>query len=433
MDSGNWLCTIVATTIPLALGIYWVIYSAIGADIISMALRVFVTGAVALLAVFWFDIPVTQGEARFTALLANFLVLLIVPSLMATDPIRAFRDLAKLMLMSFIGLGLARALRDRGTARMFGFAMLAGSAILTAFVLYVYAGHIGFSLPSYAELRQMKGILASKEDLSLNAIGFSAMFMYVLGLCLVRAGRWIWTLGFVVFAVAALLTGSRAPAIIVVISAIGLLVMHLTRAHSSYSRITGWFIAIALTLSVIGSASILSSREIVSLTEGRSALWGIAWDKFTERPLVGFGLESWRDDISRIPGEFSVSSGSGQIAGAYHNEFMTLLAEGGLVALLPALAIAFWLLACSHWVAFESSVPAINGYMILFGCLFLLLRSAVEVPGLFGYAQEPADYLAYIFLAVVISQLSFHEDVSRMALRSRSSIAYSRVGLRVSN
>jgi hypothetical protein len=40
----------------------------------------------------------------------------------------------------------------------------------------------------------------------------------------------------------------------------------------------------------------------------------------------------------------------------------------------------------------------------------------VEVPGLFGYANDPADYLAYCFVAVVVSRMSLHEDGRRLAL-----------------
>jgi hypothetical protein len=50
----------------------------------------------------------------------------------------------------------------------------------------------------------------------------------------------------------------------------------------------------------------------------------------------------------------------------------------------------------------------------LFACLFLLLRANVEVPGLFGYAQDPADYLAYVFMAIVVSRFSTEEDCARV-------------------
>jgi O-antigen ligase len=431
IDLASWISTAASAAIPLALGLYWLLYSGNDSQVISMALRVLITGAVAVWALIGFDAPVTRAEIRLSAMLGVFLLLLIVPSVMAMDSVRAFRDLAKLLLMCIIGLGFARALRDRRAARIFGYAMLAGSAMLTAFVIYICVEHVGLSLPTFAELRQMKGMLARKEDLSLNAIGFSAIFMYVIGLCLVRPARWAWWLGGLVFTTAALLTGSRTPGVIVLISAIVLLIVHLIRVRAVFLKAVGWSIALSLAMVAAASLSILSPREMMSLTEGRSALWRVAWDKFTEQPLVGHGLESWRDDISAVPGEFSVSAGAGQIAGGYHNEYMTLLAEGGLVVFLPALAIAFWLLRCSDWVAFRSSVPPSNGYMILFGCVLLILRAAVEVPGLFGYAQEPADYLAYIFLAVVVSQLSIHEDVRRAAIGLRSSIGCSEVRLRV--
>jgi O-antigen ligase len=427
IDIGSWLSATAATAIPLSLGLYWPLYLAGGAEATSMVIRILIIGTVGALVLVWFDAPSMRAEIHLSAMLGVFLILLIVPSLTATDPARAFRNLVKLALMCLIALGLVRALRDYRTSRNFGYAMLAGSAVLSAFVLYLYVEHVGLSVASFAQLRQMKGMLSGKEDLSLNSIGFSAIFMYVIGVCLVRPVRWIWWLGGFVFGITAFLAGSRAPGLIVAVSAIVLLILHLARSPSINLRVVGWSIAVTLALLAAASVTSAPTREIMSLTEGRSVLWKLAWDKFTERPLVGYGLESWRDDISLIPEEFSVRYGTNQIAGAYHSEYATLLAEGGLVAFLPALAIVVWLLRCSLWAAFRSSVPAVNGYMILFGCLLLLLHAVVEVPGLFGYAQDPADYLAYIFLAVVISRLSVYEDNRRIAARLRPSALHSAI------
>jgi O-antigen ligase len=421
IQAESWLSMAAAAAIPLALGVYWPIYP-INPEPITMALRVIITGAVAAMVIAWFNAPVTRAEGRFGGLFAVLLILLIVPSLTATDPIRALHDLAKLVLICVIGFGMARALRDVRTAQVFGYAMLAGTFMLTGMIFYVYVKHMGFSLPTYLELRQMKGMLAKKEGISLNPIAFSAIFMYIIGLCLVRPAMWIGGLGAFVFATAAFLTGSRAPAGILLVSATVLLVLYLKRARPLSLKVAGWSLALGLTLVLAILMTTMSAREFASLTEGRSILWRVAWKKFTEQPLVGYGMESWRDDlISRIPGEYALTSNiAAQSAGGYHNQYVTLLAEGGLLIFLPALAIIWWLVRSSHWIAFQSSELPINRYMILLGCLFLLLRAGVEIPGLFGYAQEPADYLAYCFLAVVISRLSLHEDRRRMAARAQT-------------
>jgi hypothetical protein len=80
------------------------------------------------------------------------------------------------------------------------------------------------------------------------------------------------------------------------------------------------------------------------------------------------------------------------------------------------MAIVCMLLRCCRWLAWRTSIPAISRHVILLTCVFLLLRAAVEVPGLFAYANDSADYLAYCFVAVVVSRMSLHEDMRRLTL-----------------
>jgi O-antigen ligase len=132
---------------------------------------------------------------------------------------------------------------------------------------------------------------------------------------------------------------------------------------------------------------------------------------------MGYGFDSWRDDlVSRLPGEYRLTSYDAiNLAGGYHNEYLTLLAEQGLVGLFPVMAVFIFLLRCSWKLAFRPSATWRNGQWALFGCIFLLLRASVEAPGLFGYSQEPADYLAFIFLAIVASRFSVEEDYVKSA------------------
>jgi len=155
-------------------------------------------------------------------------------------------------------------------------------------------------------------------------------------------------------------------------------------------------------------------------TEGRWDLWSVAWQKFLERPMLGYGFESWRDDLaSRLPGvyEFTSQFESSDFAGGYHNEYLTLLAEQGLIGFFPVMAFFLFLLWCSAKLAFGNWVTWAHGQWALLGCLFLIVRAAFEMPGLFGYGQEPADYLAFLFVGIVCSRFSVEEDYLRSAQR----------------
>ena len=408
---------VAAFFIPFLLAVYWAPLG-IGFELKATALRCIIAGLATLLLMIWLRAPLTRAETTFAALFGLLAVSLTIPSLTATDPARAFKDLMKLVLLFAVGLALARALRHGRTARAFGYGMLTGSAVTVALILYTYIQHMGLTLPTYQALRVLKEVLTKGEGFPLNPISFTAFFMYLIGLCLAPTRALTLCLGVPVFAVSSFLTGSRAPLAILLLSALVAIGLHLLRARSFVLRVSACLTLLLLTGAIVASVYTVDAREMVTISEGRTVLWSLAWSKFTDRPLSGYGYESWRDDLaSRVAGgEYFHTSKSIISDGAYHNQYITLLAEEGLVGFVPAMAIVWMLLRCCRWLAWRTSIPAINRYMILLGCLFLLLRATVEVPGLFGFANDPADYLAYCFVAVVVSRMSMHEDSRRVTL-----------------
>ena len=402
----------VAFVIPLLLGVYWAPMG-MGFELKAVVLRGAMAVLGALLLIFWFRAPLTQAEITFAALFGLLAVLLIVPSLTATDPARAFKNAFKLVLLFAIGLAMARALRHGKTARAFGYAMLLGSALTAALVLYSYIGHMGLSLPTYQGLRVLKGAL-SKAGFPLNPVSFTTFFMYLIGLCLVPARPLTRCLGVFVFTVSSFLTGSRAPLAIMLASVLVATTLHLLRSRSLAMRVSGWVSVLLMTAAIAASLLMVDSRKMQTISEGRTDLWSLAWSKFLDRPLSGYGYESWRDDLSSrlVGGEYFRKSTITD--GAYHNQYITLLAEEGLVGFIPAMVIMWKLLRCSCWLARRDWIPSINRYVIMLSCVFMLLRAGVEVPGLFGFANDPADYLAYCFLAVVVSRMSLDEDRRRL-------------------
>jgi O-antigen ligase len=405
-----------AFVIPVLLGVYWAPIG-IGFELKAIVLRGAMAGLATLLLVFWFRAPLTQAEIMFAGLFGLLAVLLIVPCLTATDPPRAFKNALKLVLLFAMGLAMARALRHGRTARAFGYAMLLGSALSALLVLNSYIGHMGLSLPTYQGLRILKGVL-SNAGFPLNPISFTTFFMYLIGLCLVPPRALTWCLGVFVFTVSSFLTGSRAPLDIMLASVLVATTLHLLRARSLAMRVSGWVSVLLLTAAIAVSLLTTDSRKMQTISEGRTDLWSVAWSKFLARPLSGYGYESWQDDLtSRLAGgEYFHKSTITD--GAYHNQYITLLAEEGLVGFIPAMAIIWMLLRCSCWLVRRDWIPAINRYVIMLSCVFMLLRAGVEVPGLFGFANDPADYLAYCFVAVVVSRMSLHEDRRRLTLRT---------------
>ncbi len=415
-----------ALLVPLLLGIYWFVYQS-DTDLAIRALRPAMLSATLLAALIWTRPALTQAELTLGRILAAMCVVLLVPSLAATSSSRALADWLKMAFLCVIALLICRALRDPGTARAFGRGLIVASVLGVVLIVYFYISLVGFTLPTYQSARVLKATALLHANLPLNAAAFSCVYAYVCGMCLLPGRRALWWLGLVVFTVSSVLTGSRAPIAILLASALALgLANGLVSRHFPTQFFT-WLAIFSLIAGLIVATQVVTFSQMSKATEGRWDLWSVAWQKFTERPLFGYGFDSWRDDlVSRLPGEYRLTSYDAiNLAGGYHSEYLTMLAEQGLIGLFPVLALFVFLLHSSWKLAFQRTATWRNGQWALFGCLFLLLRAGVEAPGLFGYGQEPADYLAFIFVAIVVSRFSVEEDFWKWAQRQQQTRSYS--------
>jgi len=409
---------LVGAAMPLILALYWVAFG-LAPESMGLPLRISMLGCALLLAGIWYRAPLSHAEVSLFRVLGLAAILWLIATLTATNRAHAFAGWIKMLLLFAICGCVARGLRHPSTARAFGLALLAGGIILAAFILLTYVRYLGFTMPTYKTARQFKG-MAEMGGLPLNPIAFDAVFSYLAGLCLLPRSRPLILIGLPLFAICSVFTGSRAPLVILGASVFVLLCIHGLRNKSLLLRAgTALIAAIA---AVGGSAVVLLApdKEISAATEGRSHLWAVGLQKFSERPLFGWGYESWRDDlVSRLPGEYDLTFDLAKnMGGGYHNEYVSVFAEEGLIGAFAALLIicllfrSSWLLTFRKWGASQSyDWP-------LFVCIFLLLRANFEVPGLFGYAQGPDDYLAYIFVAIVLSRFSVEEDYARRLTRA---------------
>ena len=414
-SGANMLSVALALTVPVLIGVYWLIY-AFNTDLAIRILRPAVIAATVLLALVWTKPRITWAELRLGQIMAVMCTVLLAPSLAATDPPRALADCLKLAILCVVALLLCRALRDKSTAEALGRSLIFASILSGLLILYVYVKYMGWTLPTYESARVLKAV-AIHVNVPLNSVAFSCVFAYICGMCLVRGNPALWGLGAILFSISSALTGSRAPIAIFAAAGLVLPILNGVVSPRPARRFFGWLGIFGIVAAIIWGTQVISFKQMSSATEGRWDFWWVAWQKFAERPLMGYGFDSWRDDlVSRLPGEYRLTAYDAiNLAGGYHNEYITLLAEQGLVGFFPVIALFIFLLRCSWKLAFRTSATWRNGQWALFGCLFLMLRGAVEAPGLFGYGQEPADYLAFIFLAIVVSRFSVEEDYIRSA------------------
>jgi O-antigen ligase len=402
-----------AFAIPMVLGVYWLIYSS-NTSIAIALLRPCTMGASFLLALMWFRAPMTRVEKGLVSVLALLVAGLLVPSITATDTMRALQEWIKLILLSSVSLMLCRPLRNVRTASALGAGLILASAVLAAQITYVYIRHMGPVMPTYRTVRILKG-MAEQEGIALNMVSFDCVFTCLCGMSLLRRNKLLWCHFAAVVAIATMLTGSRAQAGTLTVCVLVLLVVLALRSQRMIVRVAGAGLGAAASIGAAVFIAITPFKQMSAFTEGRWDLWWVAWQKFTERPLLGFGYVSWRDDlVSRLPGAYALTSGIAKwVAGGYHNQYMTALAEQGLLGFLVLMCFCGFLLKSSWRLAFPGKRTDRTGLLIFFMCLFLLLRANLEMSGLFAYAQEPGDYLAYIFVAIVVSRVSMQDDLAR--------------------
>jgi O-antigen ligase len=404
----------IAAAIPLVLSLYWFVF-ALAPESVGALLRLPVLGCSLLLAALWYRAPLSHAEVNLLKVLIIAAALWLIPSLTANHQSHAIGGWTKMLVLFVVCFCVARGLRHPATAHVFGLALLAGGLLLIAFILIIYVQHMGLVLPTYKTAREFKGV-AAFAGVPLNSVAFAAVFSYLAGLSLVPTNAVLLLFGVPLFFTSSMFTGSRAPLVILGASVFILVCVNGWRSKSSLIRAGTVLVVLA---ALVGGAVVLHSTtdgEMNTATEGRSHLWSVGLQKFTERPLFGYGYESWRDDlVSRLPGEYDLTYDLAKsLGGGYHNEYVSVLAEEGLIGVTAAGLIIWLLLRFSWLLAFRTWATARTGQWPLFACLFLLLRSNFEVPGLFGYAQDPVDYLAYIFVAIVISRFSTEEDYRRL-------------------
>lgn len=376
--------------IPLILVCYRILYASeptLAAAIcrptlLAVCLMLFVVG---------YDSHITLSERKTLHVIGVLCGALLFTSLLAMNTERAMQEWIKLVAICSMAIMLCRPLMRRPIATAFGLSLVLCSIVLAGTIIYTYVSYMGFVIPTYPAVRVLKGAALDDDNIALNPLGFECVFTFLCGMCLIRHNRILWAVGATLLVISSVLTGSRAPLAVFLISATVLLILNGLQSGSQFLRASSALAGIALTAGVLIGLSLASPQTLSHWTEGRWDLWAVAMHKFAMHPLWGNGYLSVLDDATFLPG-------------GYHSEYLTALAEQGAIGFAVVVYVFGCLLRRCYDVAFNPRFGSSNGQVVLFACIFLLVRASVELPGLFGTAQGPADFLAYFFLAIAMTR-----------------------------
>ncbi|MFL6448763.1 MAG: O-antigen ligase family protein [Bryobacteraceae bacterium] len=424
-SSSTLLSSIIAFIVPVLMAVYWPMVGS-GLNWAPMAVKAAILLCSSILVLFWWRAPATENEKRWTILFGCYLGFLIIPSLLATNVPRALTNWSRIAVIVVVCLGLARAFRNGGTRRAFGVGALCSSLLLTTYIAFLYVRYAGPVMPSYESARILKETVLNAAGVGFNPMAFSSTFLCVLALCVLRRSVVLYVSLAFVIAVGSCLTGSRTPLALLAGSLGIVLLVRLIKQRGPMSRysllLLGGVAAVGLWHVITTPPDI---RKVSAITEGRIDIWSVAWEKFREKPLTGFGAESWKDDlVSRMPGYYELAGSLVKMrTGGYHNAYLTLLAEEGL----PVFSVAVLILASAFRICLcglGTTRQIRNQWFFLFGLVFLSLRGLIEVPGLFGYGSDPAEFSTYSFLSLVIASFTVKSRKQKQieTFRSRSNL-----------
>lgn len=399
------LSTLLAFTLPVLLAAYWPL-TGLHITWVGSALRGALAAIAGLFAMLWWKAPATQSERKWSGLLTAYLTLLAVNALPAEQMGRSLQNALRILFLLVFCLILARAFRHLPTRRAFGLGALIAALVLSAYILGCYLTFLGTAMPTYVSTRIFKATIGRVLGVGLNPLGFSTAFFGMLACCTLRPSWILNTTLAIVIAICSIFTGSRTPLALMAVSLVLVLAIELCRSYPKWR-----FVCLAVLFPALLVASAFELRNGIDMkqwsviTENRTDLWTVAWTKFTERPLTGYGADSWGDDlISRLPGFYQQTSVIVENhAGGYHNAYFTLLAEEGIIIFAFAIFLLVAAFRGLYGAGGNTREDRLRRVMLLFAFVFLVLRGLIEVPGWFGYGEDPAEFSCYALLALIIS------------------------------
>lgn len=182
------------------------------------------------------------------------------------------------------------------------------------------------------------------------------------------------------------------------------------RRHRTAGRFLATVLALLLVALVVlvgfTGASNLSAGDVSATTTGRFDLWTAAVSQFTESPLVGWGAKAYRNISVYMPDYYRYGSEGLEEAaesGGYHQAYLGLLAQRGLLGSIPGLYMVWclWRVARRRFLAVPRPPKPVRVTGILFVSM-VVLRGLAEQAGFFGAADGLIDFMTYAGAAFVI-------------------------------
>ncbi len=351
-------------------------------------------------------------EVRWISLMGLFLATCATSALFSNNPSSSLLDLGRQIYVVVFSILLVLAARGTNARATLARAMIIPPSLGMTAVAYFYLRYgSGFTNEAF---RQFKGsVSASAPSFAMNPIAAFIVLTLALSAPLISRSKYLsWAVA-ALFALVMMMTGARTTLIAIPAA---LLLFGTVRFFSKRTALLR-LIAVALPLAVCFAMLVnirtpsITVDELDTITTHRVYLWQAALRQFANHPWLGEGADTWRVDFETavLPVQVRQTSRwlSERSSGAYHNAYLTFLAERGVVVFVPAMLILLFVLRCAFRVfehrrsfvrddrAFATLAPVM--------VLFILIRQLAECSGLLGYADGAGDFAGFALASVIVA------------------------------
>lgn len=173
-------------------------------------------------------------------------------------------------------------------------------------------------------------------------------------------------------------------------------------------------IAVGAVLFLGGADSLLRgvgfSNTSDDISSGRLYFWSVAWQIFTTNPVFGAGLDSFGAAFTH----FDIRSGTYRVEQA-HNDYLQMLADGGVVGFALLVAFIFLLVRKSLTRVRECSNDFVRTTVTggLAGCVGILVHSFFDFP------LRTAGNAFFFVLVVALMFAPVTADMFKVSARAR--------------
>lgn len=355
---------------------------------------------------------VSKVEATWVSILILFVITGTLSAILSVRPESGYLDAGRQLFIAVTSFAMVMHFRHNQERELFRLWLLIPAVISGLIIIAGFYLIMGFpSLDAISDLGGFKYEMDGRFGINPNPLSFSMMVLLILSWRgKVLSSSLVYKVSVIVVVVAILLSGARTTVVVFVFGGVLFYIV-----QNKIFRFAAFFLLAGILFNVYWAFDfdfVEGLYFLSDITTGRFELWLAALTKFSERPWFGWGAGTWDMDLSSYLTLYSsdMSRFDELSSGAFHNSYLTLLAEKGLVGFFWGVLLFVYLLnsAVVVYKYIRSSFPSLGPVAAIYPLFVIVIaiRGLSENGGLFGYANGALDFVVFAGASLIIATRS---------------------------